>query len=60
MIEREPSVKEMVALWHLCADFIEDHQIRYPEDTINDWVYENATNLIENICEEIGYHEDEE
>lgn len=61
MIDREPSVKDMAALWNVCIKFIEDNKI-HCEETIGqcDWVIENAYNLIGAICEEVGYLEDED
>jgi hypothetical protein len=56
----EPSVKEMVALWKLCFNFVQKHKISCPEATVNDWVYENAPDLVESICEEVGYYEEDE
>lgn len=61
MIEREPSVKEMAALWNICVKFIEEQKIHYPETIYQtDWVIENAYGFIEDICDEVGYLEDEE
>ena len=56
MIDREPSVKEMAALWKVCADFIEEQNIGCA-DTIyqTDWVIENAYGFIERVCDEVGY-----
>ena len=59
MINDEPSVKEMVALWNVCMKFIEAQKISCPETIYQtDWVIENAYEFIEEICEEVGYHED--
>lgn len=56
MIEREPSVKEMAALWNLCADFIEQNNIHCAESVYqSDHVIENACEFIELICKEVGY-----
>ena len=63
MINDEPSVKEMARLWNLVSDFIKEQTISCPEATVNDWVYENAPNLIADMCEVVGYYdwpEDEE
>lgn len=61
MIDREPSVKEMAALWNICADFIESQNISCAEAIHQcDWVIEHAYGLIEDICEEVGYNEDDE
>ena len=61
MINDEPSVKEMAALWAVCSKFIEEQNISC-EETIyqTDWVIENAYNLIGDICNVVGYNEDDE
>lgn len=59
MINDEPSVKEMAALWKVCMKFIETQKISFPETIYQtDWVIENAYTFIEEICEEVGYYED--
>ena len=57
----EPSVAEMAALWNVCLKFIEEQNISC-EETIwqCDWVIENAYNLIGDICNVVGYNEDDE
>lgn len=57
----EPSVKEMAKLWSICMQFIQDQNISC-EETIHqcDWVIENAYGLIQDICDVVGYHEDDE
>lgn len=61
MINREPSVKEMAALWKVCIDFIEEQGIHCEETICQcDWVIENAYNFIGAVCEEVGYLEDED
>lgn len=58
MINDEPSVKEMAALWNVCAKFIEEQGISCAEEVYQcDWVIEHAYELIEAICEEVGYVE---
>lgn len=61
MINREPSVKEMAALWNTCIKFIEAQRISCPETIYQtDWVIENAYEFIQDVCDEVGYDGDEE
>ncbi len=63
MINREPSVEEMTALWQYCIKFIEILNI-YDAETVyqTDRVIENAYVFIADVCEIVGYvdYEDEE
>jgi hypothetical protein len=63
MIDKEPSVKDMAALWRHCMVFIETQNI-YSRETVyqTDRVIENAYVFIADICEIVGYvdYEDEE
>ena len=52
----EPTHAELMALWNICKDFINDNHVSCPEATINDWVYENAPNLVEDIGNVVGYY----
>ena len=57
----EPSVKEMAALWNKCLEFVEAQQIGCLETIYQtDWVIENAYEFIEDVCDIVGYKEDEE
>ena len=61
MINREPSVKEMAALWNVCIKFIEEQGISCPETIYQtDWVIENAYEFIQEVCDEVGYDCDED
>lgn len=57
----EPSVKEMAALWNACMNFIENHEISCAESI---WQMDStliaAPELVEEVCEIIGYVECEE
>ena len=56
----EPSVKEMAALWNKCLEFVEAQRIGCPEIIYQtDWVIENAYEFIEDVCNIVGYKEDE-
>jgi hypothetical protein len=48
-------------LWKLCEKFVKDNTISCPE-TIHqcDWVSENSPELVQAICEIVGYHKYEE
>ena len=61
MINKEPSIEEMAALWQIALEFIHYNDIRYEEDIHEDErVIENSYYLIEMICDNVGYKEDEE
>ena len=61
MINKEPSIEEMAALWQIALEFIHNNDIRYEEDIHEDErVIENSYFLIEMICDNVGYKEDEE
>jgi len=57
-IERKKKQKE---LWNLCETFIKENRIGCPETVGQcDWVIENAYDLIENICNIVGYDESDD
>ena len=61
MINKEPSIEEMAALWQIALEFINNNNICYEEDIHdNERVIENSYYLIEMICDNVGYKEDEE
>jgi hypothetical protein len=48
-------------LWALCRKFVEERGITCPEHVSQcDDVIVNAYQLIEDICEIVGYHEEED
>lgn len=48
-------------LWDLCQKFINDQKISHPECVYqSDRVIENAYELIDNICDIVGYVKDED
>ncbi len=56
MINREPTVDQMKALWNKCADFIEDFEYYCPESIYQrDRTYVEAPELLEGICGIVGY-----
>ena len=61
MINREPSAEQMAALWHVCSRFVEAQEISC-EETIyqTDWVIENAYELVQQICDVVGYLENDD
>ena len=60
-MNREPSVKEMKALWNKCLEFVEAQNIRCPESIYQtDRVIENAYEFIEDVCNIVGYTESKE
>ena len=57
----EPDVREMAALWKVCMKFIEAQQIGCPETIYQtDRVIEHAYELIEDVCNVVGYVPDED
>jgi hypothetical protein len=58
MIDREPSLKDMIALWQHCVAFIETQDI-YSRETVyqSDRVIENGYVFIADVCEIVGYVE---
>lgn len=60
MINDEPSVPEMAALWRICMTFIKKQDVHCVETIYQtDRIAENALQLIEDICNEVGYNDDE-
>jgi hypothetical protein len=54
-------ISDEVKLYNLCYWFIQDNKISCPESISQcDWVIENAYELIQNICDIVGYHKYEE
>lgn len=48
-------------LFDLCKDFIKDNKISCAEDIFQrDSIEANALDLVEQICDIIGYHEEDE
>jgi len=63
MVDHEPSVKDMAALWKLCAKFVEDNNITCAETVYqSDRVIRNAYMFMHEVCEMVGFvdHEDGE
>jgi hypothetical protein len=62
-MNKEPSHAELKALWDVCVKFIETQEIGCAETIYqSDRVIENATQLVEDVCNVVGYlpYEDEE
>lgn len=60
MINDEPSIKDMAALWHLCMNFIRDQYITDAETVYqSSRVAEASYGFIADICDIVGYEEDE-
>lgn len=56
MTDNKPSVTDTAALWELCVKFIEHNNIKCPESVSQtDRVIQNAYDLIEDICNIVGY-----
>ena len=52
---------EAYELLKLCQDFIKEQKITCPETVFQcDWVIENAYEFIEQICEIVGYADEED
>ncbi len=58
MVNDEPSMQELVKLWNICSDFINNQRIWGAESVYQvDRVIENAYEFIHEICETVGYIE---
>lgn len=58
MVNNEPSVREMAALWKACAAFIEKHEISCAESVYqSDNILIHSSELVEDVCEIVGYVE---
>lgn len=52
---------KQIMLWNICEQFIEKQRIGCAETVYqSDRVIKNASEFIEEICETVGYYEDEE
>ena len=63
MVDHEPSVKDMIALWKLCAKFVEDNNITCAETVYqSDRVIRNAYEFMHEVCKNVGFvdYEDED
>jgi hypothetical protein len=63
MVDHEPSVKDMAALWKLCAKFVEDNNITCAETVYqSDRVIHNAYMFMHEVCKNVGFvdYEDED
>lgn len=50
----------MKKIWEIVENFIKDNEIRCAESIYQkDMVIENAYEFIENLCDIVGYYEDE-
>jgi hypothetical protein len=57
-MNQEPSVREMVALWNKCLEFVDTQDIWVPETIYQtDRVVENSQTFIEDVCNIVGYKE---
>lgn len=55
-----PTEAMMQDLWKLCEGFIEKNKISCPESISQcDWVMENAYEFIEEVCDIVGYKEED-
>ena len=52
--------QEMVELWKKASQFIDEHKVRCPDSCNNDNVVINASSLVYDICEIVGYYKEEE
>lgn len=57
---QEIDIERLKRLWDVCEKFIEKQRISHPEIICQcDWVIENAYDLIEDICDVVGYKKEE-
>jgi hypothetical protein len=57
MINDEPSIKEMAALWKCVHGYLEKIKVSCPEACCEDRVYEEAPNLVADMSEIVGFYE---
>lgn len=55
MSNKNPTQDQLLALWNIAVEFIEQQQLSCAEATVNDRVYENCPDLVYNMCELVGY-----
>lgn len=56
-----PTNEQLLKLWEVVQSFVEEQEIRSAESIYQcDRVMENAYEFIEECCDVVGYHEDEE
>lgn len=61
MTERNPSDKALFRLWDTVVAFVEEHEITCPESIYQrDNMYELSPQLLEALCDEVGYFEFED
>jgi hypothetical protein len=53
----EPTHTELIALWNVCYNFVQDQHVSCPEACCEDRVYEHAPYLVEEIADIVGYYE---
>jgi hypothetical protein len=49
-------IRKMDALWGVCEAFVQRNQIHCAEATVEDRVYENAPELVEQIANIVGFY----
>jgi hypothetical protein len=62
-MNENPTHEELLALWNVAVKFIKKHDIGCAETIYqSDWVFEDASEFVENVCNVVGYwsYEDEE
>jgi len=61
MINKTPTIEELLTLWSLCVKFIEGNDIFHAENIYdNDRVIENAYGLMDSMCNIVGFTDYEE
>lgn len=61
MIIEKPTNKQLKALWDMVADFIEENEIGFAETIYQmDKISEVSLDFIYDLCETVGYYDDED
>lgn len=59
MIDKEPSIQDMMQVYDLVVEFIEKHRLTCPESIYQrDSVYEYTPELVEDLADVVGYYDD--
>lgn len=54
-----PSQQDLEKLWDICEKYVIKRKIYCPEMTIEDKIYETAPDFIGEICDIVGYFQEE-
>ena len=59
MIDKEPTIQDLMQVYNLVVEFIEKHRLTGPDSIYqSDRVYEYAPELVEDLANVVGYYDD--